>query len=113
MNIKIPFRLSAIAAFLAILSATAGVVELDWCTLEVPDVAWSGEDFQVKLTPKEEIPSDCNISIHMHHVKGDGKWAGLYQMRPAQNFAGVGKPLVFTFTAKADSNVKEFRPVFW
>ena len=113
MNIKIPFRLSAIAAFLAILSATAGVVELDWCTLEVPDVAWSGKDFQIKLTPKEEIPSDCNISIHMHHVKGDGKWGGLYQMRPAQNFAGVGKPLVFTFTAKADSNVKEFRPVIF
>ncbi len=104
-------RFSVAALDAAALSA--GTVELDWCTLDIPDIAWSGENFDVKLTPKEEIPEDCNISIHLHHVKGDGKWGGLYQMRPSQNFAGVGKTLVFTFKAGEDSNVSEFRPVIF
>ncbi len=101
------------AAALAATSLCAKEVDIGWCTFEMPEVAWSGENFEVKLTPKEEIPEDCNISIHMHHVKGDGKWGGLYQIRPSQNFAGVGKPLVFTFKAGEDSNVSEFRPVIF
>ena len=93
------FRFSIAALAAATLSA--GTIELDWCTLEIPDIAWSGENFDVKLTPKEEIPEDCNISIHMHHLKGDGKWGGLYQIRPSQNFAGVGKSARGTRMVKA------------
>ena len=97
----------------AVLEASAAVKELGWCTVDIPESVAPGSAYAIKVTPKKEIPPDCNVSIHMHHTKKSGQWGGMYEWRPAQNAKGVGKPLVFNFTAKAGSDVKHFNPMLF
>jgi hypothetical protein len=103
--------LATLLVALAAAQLSAKEVDIGWCTLDIPEVAWGGEGFQIKLTQKRDVPAGCNISIHMHHVKLDGKWGGLYEMRPAQAPKGVGETLTFDFKARESTDCLELRPV--
>ena len=109
---KFKSRLYA-ALFAALFSVPlcAKEVDIGWCTLDIPEVVWGGEAYQIKLTQKRDVPAGCNISIHIHHVKLDGKWGGLYEMRPAQAPKGVGETMVFDFKARESADCAELRPV--
>lgn len=95
------------------LSSFAAVKEFPWCSVNVPDSVSPGGRFSITVTPKKAVPDGCNISIHMHHVKRNGQWGGMFEWRPAQEFKGVGKALTYNFTAKAGADAKTLNPMMF
>ena len=102
-----------VLASVVTLGSFAAVKEFPWCTVNVPDAVAPGSHFAITVTPKKAVPDGCNISVHMHHVKRSGQWAGMFEWRPAQEFKGVGKPLAFNFTAKAGADAKTLNPMMF
>lgn len=103
---------SVVVLFFSI-AASAAVKDLGWCSVDMPESVSPGSSFTIQVTPKKNVPAGCNVSVHMHHVKAGGQWGGMYEWRPAQNPKGVGKALVFNFTAKKGADVKDFRPMLF
>ena len=106
-------RLVMTMAVLAAAGAFAAVKDFPWCKVDLPDSVTGGTKFQITVTPKKTLPDGCNLSIHMHHTKGNGQWAGLYEWRPSQNVKTPGQPLTFTFNAKTGSDCKDLCPMMF
>ena len=102
------FILSGIMSF----CASAAVKESKWCKVELPDSVPGGSDFQIRVTPVRDLPQGCNLSIHMHYMRSDGRWGGMYEWRPAQN-AKKGKTSVFSFKARNDGKARTLSPIMF
>lgn len=91
------------AAFLSLVlafSAPAKVTELDWCTVDAPDMWQSGGPFEVSVTLKENagIPADTQLNVHLQWFKAGGYGGMLSYHRPVD--VAFGKPLLFRHNNK-------------
>ena len=72
MLLRIPIAAALFAV--AAISASAKTTELDWCTVEAPEVWTPGGPFEVTVTLKEGagIPKGTQANVHMQWFKKDG-----------------------------------------
>ena len=98
MLLRIPIAAALFAA--AAITASAKTTELDWCTVEAPEVWTPGGPFEVTVTLKEGagIPKGTQANVHMQWFKKDGFGGMVSWHKPLD--AVIGKPLVFRHSNK-------------
>ena len=94
------FRFAAALFAAAAITASAKTTELDWCTVEAPEVWTPGGPFEVTVTLKEGagIPEGTQANVHMQWFKKDGFGGMVSWHKPLD--AVVGKPIVFRHSNK-------------
>ncbi len=86
----------------------AEVVETDWCTIETPPQATSGQKIEVKVTLKAGV-EPAKLAVDLQWMKKDGTYGGFLSWIPRQN-AKVGVVCTFKFSPRLRTEMGTIAP---